>query len=600
MNKEDLRKKYLDAAEKFNHQVEAEDRTLLFLSILRFICFAGGQVLIIFMFIQNVSYGFIAAFVIIVLFLFLLKLFSDHTARKEFISNLAKVNRNEGEAVSGNLAPFESGESYIDHSHDFSFDIDLFGESSLFRYLNRTVTGYGRDILAGWLSDPYILSGELGNRQEIIRELSGKESWRQSFMAYGMKVPLEKEHISGLMTWMEGKSEKNSSWLKKVLIYLLPAAALLSLSLLIAGMLHYSVFTFIFLVNLAYISYGLKDTNKIHRDLSGKYSYLSSMNSLLKVFDNETFNSLYLNEMKLEISGTRVSAAVSVKKLGRLIESFDSRLNFIAGFLLNGLFLWDFHCIVRLEKWKSKYMERFPAWLKILGNVDAYTSLGNYAFNNPDFVYPVFSDSNIIFFARDLGHPLINDEMRVNNDFSLDNAGNICIISGANMAGKSTFLRTVAVNFILGMTGCPVCAAELVFTPMKIFTSMRTTDSLSSHESYFYAELKRLKTLKTKIAGDEPVFFILDEILKGTNSTDKSVGSKLFIEKLITHRGTGLIATHDISLGELEKDYPDRIFNMCFEIEIDGEAIKFDYKLNRGVTQKMNAALLMRQMGILD
>jgi DNA mismatch repair ATPase MutS len=324
------------------------------------------------------------------------------------------------------------------------------------------------------------------------------------------------------------------------------------------------------------------------------------MNSLLKVFDNETFNSLYLNEMKLEISGTRVSAAVSVKKLGRLIESFDSRLNFIAGFLLNGLFLWDFHCIVRLEKWKSKYMERFPAWLKILGNVDAYTSLGNYAFNNPDFVYPVFSDSNIIFFARDLGHPLINDEMRVNNDFSLDNAGNICIISGANMAGKSTFLRTVAVNFILGMTGCPVCAAELVFTPMKIFTSMRTTDSLSSHESYFYAELKRLKTLKTKIAGDEPVFFILDEILKGTNSTDKSVGSKLFIEKLITHRGTGLIATHDISLGELEKDYPDRIFNMCFEIEIDGEAIKFDYKLNRGVTQKMNAALLMRQMGILD
>jgi DNA mismatch repair ATPase MutS len=242
----------------------------------------------------------------------------------------------------------------------------------------------------------------------------------------------------------------------------------------------------------------------------------------------------------------------------------------------------------------------FPSWLDILGRIDAYSSLGNYAFNNEEFAYPVRSDSGMIFSAGSLGHPLIDGNRRVCNDFTIENKGNICIITGANMAGKSTFLRTVAVNYILGMTGAPVCAASMVFTPVKLFTSMRTTDSLSGNESYFYAELKRLRNLKERIESGEPVFFILDEILKGTNSADKTMGSKMFIRKMILMKGTGMIATHDISIGDLENEYPENIFNMCFEIEIAGETINFDYKLNKGITRKMNAALLMKQMGILD
>jgi DNA mismatch repair ATPase MutS len=166
------------------------------------------------------------------------------------------------------------------------------------------------------------------------------------------------------------------------------------------------------------------------------------------------------------------------------------------------------------------------------------------------------------------------------------------------MAGKSTFLRTVAVNLILGMTGAPVCANELKFTPLKLFTSMRTTDSLSHNESYFYAELKRLKTLKTRLEEGEEILFILDEILKGTNSVDKSNGSRLFMKKIVELDGTGLIATHDTSLGEMENEFPGIIINKSFEIEIDGENISFDYKLQEGITKKMNAALLMKQMGI--
>jgi len=236
----------------------------------------------------------------------------------------------------------------------------------------------------------------------------------------------------------------------------------------------------------------------------------------------------------------------------------------------------------------------------MVGQVDAYISLGNYAYNNPDFSFPIKSDNLIVFSAKKLGHQLIDENKRVCNDFILGKRGTVCIISGANMAGKSTFLRTVAVNYILAMAGAPVCASEMSFIPQRLFTSMRTLDSLSENESYFYAELKRLGMLKHRIEEGDPVFFILDEILKGTNSADKSTGSKLFLQRIIQNEGTGLIATHDTSLGNLESDWPGAIVNKCFEIEIDGENIRFDYKLQDGITQKMNAVFLMKQMGILD
>jgi DNA mismatch repair ATPase MutS len=262
--------------------------------------------------------------------------------------------------------------------------------------------------------------------------------------------------------------------------------------------------------------------------------------------------------------------------------------------------LWDYHNIRKLGDWKSKYGSHFIVWLEMLGQVDAYISFGNYACNNSLYVFPSLSDGTSLFSSSKIGHPLIKSSERISNDFEIESNGSICIITGANMAGKSTFLRTMAVNYILAMAGAPVCAGELKFRPVKLFTSMRTTDSLSNHESYFYAELKRLRLLKTQVETGEPVFFILDEILKGTNSRDKTLGSKLFIKKLIESGGTGLVATHDISLGEMEAEYPGKIFNKCFEIEIDGENIRFDYTLRDGVTHKMNAALLMKQMGILD
>lgn len=600
MDKSQLIEKYILASNNFRLLESKEDKLLFMLSVLRLIIFIGGLALIWFGFTVNLTVGFISILVFTVIFLYLLNLYSLHSEQKEFLSNLVVINQNEGRALTGDLSEFDAGNSYTDSEHAFSNDVDLFGTSSLFQYLNRSVTSYGRDILANWLSDPFLLARNLILRQDAINELAKKEKWRQEFMASGMKKSLGKSDISSLLEWMEEDPLIQSSSINKYLIYLLPAAAIISLLLVVTGILPYTVFTFIFLFNLFYIATGLKKINKIHKVLSRKYNYLSSIEKLFKSFDNELFTSETLNEVKSNISSGKVSAAVSVSKLSRLIHAFDSRLNILVSFVLNGMFLWDYHIIYRLEKWKSKYRELFPVWLNMLGQVDAFISLGNYAFNNQDFVYPVISDTNRMFSAKNLGHPLIDEEKRVCNDFLLEKKGKVCIISGANMAGKSTFLRTLAVNYILAMAGAPVCASEMQFIPVKLFTSMRTTDSLSHNESYFYAELKRLKQLKSRIEKGEPIFFILDEILKGTNSADKSLGSKLFLERLVKLGGTGLIATHDTSLGEMEKDFPGLIFNMCFEIEIDGETIKFDYKLQPGITHKMNAALLMKQMGILD
>jgi ABC-type multidrug transport system fused ATPase/permease subunit len=600
MNPSRLKEKYLAAAEKYRVAAEREEKRLFLISMLRLISFAGGILLSGYGFTISTGAGILLSILSVILFLYLLTLYSKHSARKEFLYNLSEINSGEALALSGDFSSFPSGSVFIDPEHPFSNDVDLFGNSSLFQYLNRTVTSYGREILAGWLSDPFVLAATMYERQEAIREIADREIWRHEFMASGFNVPLEKQDISALIEWMNGKNSAGKNTASNYLIYILPLAAIVTLGLLIAGVIHYTVFTSVFIINLIYVSAGLKNTNRVHIAVSKKYSYLTSMDSLLKVFDKEIFNSVLLNEIKINISGSGISASAAVRKLGSLIQAFDSRLNLIAGFALNGLLLWDYHCIRRLENWKDSYSQYFQQWLEMLGQVDAYISLGNYSFNNPSYSYPQISEDNTLFFSTGLGHPLIDSKERICNDFCLPSKGTVCIITGPNMAGKSTFLRTIAVNYILGMTGAPVCALGMKFIPMKLFTSMRTTDSLSNHESYFYAELKRLKVLKSLTEAGEPVLFILDEILKGTNSADKSLGSKLFIEKLIMSGGTGLIATHDITLGEMENDYPGKIINKCFEVEIAGETISFDYLIHDGITHKMNAALLMKQMGILD
>ena len=599
MKREKILDEYRTLTVKYDSLAAKEKKILLLLSLMRLIVFLGGMLLTIVCFMVGSLAGTLVLIISLVTFLILLMLFARHSERFEFFSNLSNINRNEAMAFSGDLSPFPGGERWIDPDHDFSHDIDLFGSDSLFQYLNRTVTGYGMTILAGWLSDPAQLATEITQRQAAIKELAAKAGWRQEFLAYGTGRALDEEDVESLLSWIEDRSQEFSSKAVRTVTTVFPFLALLTLSLALSGVLHFSFFVMAFLVNLLITSLWIRKTNRIHAIVSKKYSFLSSLARLMKTFEDESFQTEIMVDIRNCLTKDYSSAVARIRRLSRIIQSFDSRLNLMIGFILNGLLLWDLHCIRALERWKRDSSGLLPLWLRKTGEADAYISLSNYAYNHPDYVFPDASERSTVISAKGLGHPLISDKGRICNDFEISGSGRIGIITGANMAGKSTFLRTVAVNFVLGMTGSPVCAEEMTFMPLKLFTSMRTTDSLSHNESYFYAELKRLKSLKERLEANEKILFILDEILKGTNSTDKSTGSRLFIRKIIEYDATGLIATHDISLGDMEKEYPGVIFNKCFEIEINGQEISFDYILRNGITSKMNAALLMKQMGIV-
>ena len=598
MDPDPVRETYVNLREKNEVLLASLKKRQLFISLLRLLVFIAGGILSAVAFGISVILGILGLLITVCIFLFLVVEFGRCSSKIIITENLIRINKNEINALDFDYSAFDGGTDMIDMNHDFSNDIDLFGEDSLFRYLNRTVTGSGRSLLAGWLSEPFDLREEITERQEAVVELSGKLAWRQGFMACGLGKPLDEDEIKSLNEWLNGSEDFFSSGYMKLIAWLLPVAGAVILLLVITGILPLLVFILVCVFNLLLIGIFLKRSNRIHAMVSQKHSFLASVEQLVRSFEKEHFKSSVLTSTQKKLCSQQGSVADKIKELNNVIKAFDSRLNLFVGFVFNALFLWDFHCILRLEKWRRSAASNLPGWLNLLGRIDALNSLANYAFNNPGHAYPQIINGGPVMEAFRLGHPLLKREIRIDNDFSIQHKGLIFIITGANMAGKSTFLRTVAVNMVLAMTGAPVCAEKMSLSPIRLFTSMRTTDSLSHNESYFYAELKRLKILKERLEKGETIFFILDEILKGTNSTDKSLGSKLFLRRVIELGGTGLIATHDISLGDMEREFPENVVNKCFEIEIDGENISFDYLLRDGITRKMNAAALMKQMGI--
>ena len=598
MKQEEIKSKYREIIRENEVRLEKVKRKQSIVSFSRLIIFTAGIFLAVEAFGISASAGVFTLLLFTVLFLLLVRYYILLSEKIQFTENLISINKSEIIAFDEVYSGYSGGDKWKNREHDFTDDLDIFGENSLFSYLNRTVTGYGREMLAGWLSDPYALRDTIKARQDAVGELAEKLIWRQEFMAYGIGNPLEKEDVESLGKWLDEKEYILEAPAVKMAVVISPVLTTIALILAITGLVPFQIPLLLFLVNLAFTAVYLRLINRVHNMVSRKYNFLAPVGKLISVFGNGGFRSQIMTGISAKIHDNSQSAGTRIRELSRIIQAFDSRLNVLAGFILNGLILWDFQCLFRLERWKRETAVQLPLWLSALGETDALISLSNHAYNNPDYVFPTVADGEPVIEGVEIGHPLIDRNARIYNDFSI-HKGQICIISGANMAGKSTFLRTVGVNLILAMSGTTVCSGKLSFRPVILFTSMRTTDSLSGNESYFYAELKRLRILKERLDSDENHFFILDEILKGTNSEDKSTGSKMFLGKLAEKSGTGLIATHDISLGEMEKEHPQVIFNKCFEVEISGETVTFDYKLRDGITRHMNAGILMRQMGII-
>jgi len=531
-------------------------------------------------------------------FVFLVRKHNHYHRRKEILDQLIRINSEEENSMEWEYDKLDDGSEYISEDHLFSYDLDLFGRGSLFQYINRTSTITGKNRLAEMLSYIEKDKQEILRRQEAIRELYPLFEWRQDFRVVGLLTEEDPQDIRGLIDWVGLPPHFNSLFFKSLII-IVPLLNLFVFILSVMGTITFWHFLAYLTLPLMLASIRHRKVNVKHNMLSRKFQVLKKYSRLFRMIEKFDFSSERMKEKKESLFTGSTSASKAIRNLARISNAFDTRLNLLAGFLMNIFFLWDIRQSVRLERWQDKYKEQLPHWFDVIGEADAYISLSGYAYNNPGYIFPKIGDSHkMLFESNQLGHPLIHSQKRVCNDYAVNGWGRFTILTGANMAGKSTFLRTVGINMILSSCGAPVCAKSMSINPVDLVTSIHTIDSLANNESYFYAELKRLQMIIELLKDGRRIFIILDEILKGTNSRDKQSGSKALIKQLIQLKAAGIIATHDLSLGELEQQFPDHVMNQCFEIDIDKEQLEYDYTIRDGIAENMNATILMERMGI--
>ncbi len=532
-----------------------------------------------------------------ILFFILVKKNIRYEKQKRAFNILKKLSTDELLALEHQFNHFENGKDFLNPAHFNSYDLDLFGEGSVFQFINRTSTQSGRKILAGWLQNPFLQKDLIESRQDAVRELSLQPDWRLNFLANGHLFQESSESSEEIRKWSETELQLNHPVFIKWLLIIIPALTIIAAIYAISGATNLWVILLL-LTQWSMLIIWRKKVTQFYDYFGRKSELLVKYMQLVQIIEEGKFNSDFLKVLQKKVIKPDKASHIFLL-LQKRVNQFDYRQNIVVNILLNSLLLWDIRCTYRLWKWHRRHRKKLAAWLDVIAETDALISLGNLAYNHPEFVYPKIHDGGFTIQAEQLGHPLIPPAKRVDNDLRIDGWGKVLIITGANMAGKSTFLRTVGVNLILGRTGAPVCAKHLVFTPVKIYTNMRTTDSLFKDESYFFAELKRLKAVLDRLKNGERIFVILDEMLKGTNSVDKLNGSKKLIQKLLDLKAVALIATHDLKLSEMEEDYPQLIFNKCFEIKLENDEMMFDYLLRNGATKTMNATFLMKKMGII-
>ena len=529
-------------------------------------------------------------------FIFLVSKHSNLDRRRSKLTALIRINETEINVLNGNLESLATGRKFVDHSHHYSYDIDLFGKGSFFQYLNRTVIASGKKVLANILASNDTV--KIVDKQEAIKELSEKPSWRQNFSATGSLVHVDIKS-SQILTWLTNQETFVPKSMRLLpLLFSLVSLVLFLLNYL--NMLPLSVTTLWFFVGVGVTGVYIKKINEFYQNASNAKETFKQYHQLLDLIESEEFTSKLLKAKQEEIKKQGKKASEIFLQFSKMLDAFDQRNNMLVGIVANAFALRDLQLCYKIEAWIDTNQDQVAHWFDVIAFFDAQNSLGNFVFNHPDHCFPEIVSSKFVIDAQQLGHPLISKEKRVDNDFSIQGT-NFFIITGANMAGKSTFLRTVSLSIIMANIGLPVCAKSFDYSPIKLITSMRTSDSLTDDESYFFSELKRLKMIiesvqLTEKPGD--YFIILDEILKGTNSIDKATGSRKFVERLVKLGAMGIIATHDLSLCEISKDLSE-VKNYYFDAEIIDNELHFDYTFKEGICKNMNASFLLKKMEII-
>ncbi|MDP2068711.1 MAG: DNA mismatch repair protein MutS [Lutibacter sp.] len=575
----------------FEQEQKSLKKQLALSSSLRLIVFLTAVAGIYFFF-GNAKMMIYIAVIAVILFVYLLTKHAKLQYKSDLNKALIEINKTEINVLNRDYFSLNGGNEFINPAHPFSYDIDLFGKGSFFQYANRTVTNEGKLNFVGLLTNNDILN--IPKKQQGIQELSKKPKWRQRFSALASLVKVE-HPAKEIVSWIQNYK----SVFPKFLSFLPTLFSIISLVLI--GLIAMQMIADQILILWIFVGLGISGVyynkvNELYKEASNAKDTFKQYHKLLNEIETASFDSRILKEKQQEIETESQKASVIFAKFSKILDAFDQRNNLIIAFFGNAFLLRDLKLAHHLEKWMDSYKSKVADWIHVIAFFDAQNTLANFAFNHPGFVFPEIEQHKNVIAAKNLGHPLLKVMQRVDNDFIIENQ-QFFIVTGANMAGKSTFLRTVSLSIVMGNMGLPVCADEFKYSPIKLITSMRTSDSLADNESYFFSELKRLKFIADEIK-NEDYFIILDEILKGTNSTDKAIGSKKFVQKLVSSKSTGIIATHDLSLCEIEKELPE-VQNYYFDAEIINEELFFDYKLKEGICKNMNASFLLKKMEII-
>ena len=560
----------------------------------------------------------------------------------EHLSALLKVYQDEIKAWEGDFSPFETGDSYQNPQHPYSFDLDVFGKSSLFNRICRTITSGGSEALARNLTRETPLTMEdIKRRRDLQKELAGEEfagkesakeelagegeNWRMKFLALGEKhrsQTADGKMVNGKMKKIDSAAVVDA--MQKVSKMEVPAWFGSPVSLVIGWLMIIGVIGSVILsifdtgsvdialwwvmVQYMVVFFVCKQTlDKIDSNGGKLRHQLIAYAQILQLINRRNFHS----ELGKEMQNSLADAPPSFAQLEKILKGYDRRGNFLGLFFTDAFMLSDFFLVRSFLKWKNTYMMKMEEWMHIISEMDAMVSMANFRYNHPEAEEAEFISGSpeIVFEGKNLYHPFLGAKA-VKNDFTIKD-DNYYIITGANMAGKSTFLRSLGVNYILAMAGMPVFADQLKISRFRLFSSMRTTDDLTHGISYFNAELIRLEELlkfckesaegmfcKESIAGNKEslrTLIILDEILKGTNSLDKLNGSRKFLEAIAKQPVSGIIATHDLELSKMENDASGKFHNYCFEIDL-GTDVTYTYKIQKGVARNQNATFLLNKI----
>ena len=579
-------------------QLQQVKKQIFRISMLRLALFIAGIAGLYFFFNQTTLLIVCICLTFLPLFI-LVKIHNRFFIRKEWLETQARIIQEELQALSGDYSSFEDGKEYVNPEHPYSFDLDIFGRRSLFQSINRTCTFFGKNRLAKWLQNHLHEKTSIEKRQEMVREISEHTLFREQFRVAGLVHHGQSSDGEKIQAWSQSPAQYLHAGWVKTFIWGVPVINSLLLITSLAGWISFSWLGLSFGIFLV-LSFGIiKRATYIQETYGKQLKSLNGYARLIALAKAENWKSAGMQELMERFNLNGQSPIQALQQLSKELDRLDLRNNQFLYVLLEGSIFFQLQEIVRIERWKVRYGQHISEWLETVGELDALCSLGTFAYNHPQYTYPELTEKPFCFLATQMGHPLMPASQCVKNDATIPSRPFFLIITGANMAGKSTYLRTIGVNYLLACIGAPVCCERLKLYPNQLITSLRTSDSLSDNESYFFAELKRLKRIIDLLNQGQQLFIILDEILKGTNSMDKQKGSFDLIRQFMQLKANGIIATHDLLLGSLIKQFPEEIRNYCFEADIKENELTFSYKLREGVAQNMNACFLMKKMGII-